>query len=253
MKGYVLITGATSGIGYEMAKLFALNGEKLIIVGRNEAKLEQIKKTLAKAEEVVSICSDLSQSHSAKEIYETVREKELEVDIVINNAGAGYVGEFTKATDEKIMELLTLNMTSVTLMTKYFAKDMMKKRSGQILNVASTGSYHPGPYTAVYYATKAYVLSLTEALTEELRPYGIAVSSLCPGATVTHFAEAAGRSNAGIAMDPRFVAAKAYKGLMKKKKLIIPGVQNKLFVKLPRSIAVKFIGGYQRALKEKQS
>jgi short-subunit dehydrogenase len=125
---------------------------------------------------------------------------------------------------------------------------MIKNKHGKILNVASTGSYHGGPYTAVYYATKAYVLSLTEALQTELKPYGITVSVLCPGATQTEFAKRAGRKDAGIAMAAKNVAEIAFKGLMKDKKIIIPGVRNKLFIKIPRKWASQMVGRYQKTL-----
>ena len=251
MKEFVLITGATNGIGYEIAKIFAANKANLILVGRNQAKLEGVKKKLSKNSEIYTLCADLSKEESAKWIYEETCKLQGEVSIVINNAGAGYVGEFVEATDEKIMQLMTLNMTTLTLLTKYYAKDMMANRKGKILNVASTGAYHPGPYTALYYATKAYVFSLTQALTEELRPYGVVVCSLCPGATATGFAKAAGRENTNIAMPAHVVAKKAYQDLMKNKRLSIPGIQNKLFVKIPRFIAIKLIKNYQRALKNK--
>lgn len=253
MEDYVLITGATSGIGYEMAKLFHTKGNKLILVGRNAQKLDSIRKQWGEGPDIITLCVDLSSADSATFIYQTIKKRNLTVEILINNAGAGYVGEFVEASDEKIQELIRLNMTSLTLLSKYFIGDMMVRRRGKILNVASTGAYHPGPYTALYYASKAYVLSLTEALREEVKPYGITVSSLCPGATATRFAEAAGRENAKIALSPAFVAEKAYKGLMKGQRVIIPGVQNKCFVTLPKGIAKKLIGSYQRKLKKKKN
>lgn len=252
MTGYVMITGATSGIGYEMTKLFADKGEKLVLVGRSEHKLRELAIEIGTQCEVITICQDLSKVNAAQAVYEQTKRLDIEIEILINNAGAGYVGEFEEMAEDEVLRLMQLNMTSLTLMTKYYASDMKKKRQGKILNVASTGSYHPGPYTALYYATKAYVLSLSEAISEELKPYHIAVSSLCPGATATNFAKAAGRSDAKIAMDPAFVARKAYAGLMKEKRVIIPGIQNWLFVKIPRMIAVKLIMRYQKALQESE-
>lgn len=252
MKGYVMITGATSGIGYEMAKLFADQGKKLVLVGRNEQKLQKLLAELGEEAKVVTICQDLGVDGAATVIYEETKRLGIEIEILINNAGAGYVGEFAEMTEEQILQLMQLNMTSLTLLTRYYVNEMKLRKSGKILNVASTGSYHPGPYTALYYATKAYVLSLSEALSEELKPYHVVVSSLCPGATATNFARAAGRSNAKIAMNPAFVAKKAYEGLMKEKRVIIPGLQNWLFVKIPRMLAIKLIKGYQRYLKDER-
>lgn len=247
----VLITGATSGIGYELSKLFYKAGYLLILVGRNNEKLEQTRKELERnkmAQEVILICEDLSEIDAAKRIYEEVKQRGIFVDILINNAGAGYVGEFVKEDEKQIVEHIHLNIASLTLLTRYFAADMKNKGEGKILNVASTGSYHPGPYTSVYYATKAYVLSLTEALYEELKWTGVQVASLCPGATETNFAAAAGRQNSSIAMSAESVAKQAFIGLKKNKKHIVPGMKNKLWILLPKWIAVPFIKKYQKGL-----
>lgn len=252
---YVLITGATSGIGYALAEVFAAKGYALILVGRSTKKLEKTKEAIQMlmmrerktVNQIVLITQDLSEETAARSIYETVIEKKLKVSFLINNAGAGYAGEFWEASDEKIMELTSLNIVQLTLLTKYFAKDMKLAGKGKILNVASTGAYHPGAYIGVYYATKAYVLSLSEALYEELRPYGVTVSSLCPGATLTGFQKASGRKDTKLAMKPEFVANKAYIGLMKNKKVIVPGLRNKFMVKIPRAIGIQVIKRYQKS------
>ncbi|NME84330.1 SDR family oxidoreductase [Clostridium sp. SM-530-WT-3G] len=252
MKENVLITGATSGIGYELAKIFAENKYNLIISARNKNMMESIKIDFEKKYGInVSIFEkDLSQKNSAAELFNEVKSKNIQVDILINNAGAGYVGEFLKEDLEKDESIMELNMDSLTILTKLFAKEMVKRRSGKILNVASTGAYHPGPYTAVYYATKAYVLSFTEALAVELKPYNIKVSALCPGATKTNFSKNAGKKDNPTAMKPSYVAKKAYKGLMKNKTTIIPGLQYKVFVMLPRKLVTPLIGKYQNILKK---
>lgn len=252
---YVLITGATSGIGYALAQVFAAKGHPLILVGRDIEKLEKTKKVLEqimmrerkKLYPIALIAQNLNENKAAEKIYETVTHKNLRVSILINNAGVGYAGAFWEASDERIMELITVNMTQLTLLTKYFSKEMKKKGKGKILNVASTGAYHPGAYIGVYYATKAYVLSLSEALYEELKPYGVTVSSLCPGATLTGFQKASGREDTKLAMKPEFVARKAYRGLMKNKKIIIPGFRNKLMVKVPKAIGIQLIKKYQKS------
>lgn len=249
----VLITGATSGIGYELAKIFAKNRYNLILCARNKDKLEEIKENIINEYRVdVHIFQkDLSKEQETKELYSEIVNSNIRVDILINNAGAGYVGEFINEEYDRDENIMQLNMNAVTYLTKVFAKQMVERNKGKILNVASTGSYHPGPYTAVYYATKAYVLSFTEALAEELKDYDITISALCPGATKTNFSKNAGKKDNASAMSPEFVAKKAYEGLMKNKSIIIPGFQYKLFVLLPRKLVTPFIGRYQRNLKNK--
>ncbi|WP_294376028.1 SDR family oxidoreductase [uncultured Clostridium sp.] len=251
MNGNVLITGATSGIGYEFAKVFAENKFNLIIVARNMQKLKEIKSELEYKYKVnVYVYSkDFSIERECEELCDEIQNDGLKIEILINNAGAGYVGEFLKEDYKCDKDMMQLNMNSLVYITKFFARDMVKNNYGKILNVASTGSYHPGPYTAVYYATKAFVLSFTEAVAEELKNYNISVSALCPGATKTNFSKNAGKKDNSNAMSPEFVARKGFKGLMKNKTTIIPGIQYKLFVLLPRKIVTPFIGRYQRNLK----
>ncbi len=247
----VLITGATSGIGYEFAKIFAQNNYNLILCARSKDKLEEIKEKIIREYKVkvLVFSKDLSKENEIKELCNEISENEITVDILINNAGAGYVGEFINESYDKDQSIMKLNMNALTYLTKFFAKQMVKKNKGRILNVASTGSYHPGPYTAVYYATKAYVLSFTEAIAEELKNYNITVSVLCPGATKTNFSKNAGKKDNANAMSPEFVAKKGYEGLMKRKVTIVPGMQYKLFVLLPRKLVTPFVGRYQRKLK----
>ncbi len=251
MKNYVLITGATSGIGYELTNIFAKNKYNIIITGRNKLKLNEMKDNLTNKYNinVYAFHKDLSEKNSAIELYNEIREKDVIVDILVNNAGFGYVGEFLNEDIKKDSSMMVLNIETVTYLTKLFARDMRKRNFGKILNVASTGGYHPGPYTSVYYATKAYVLSFSEAISYELKKYNIVVSTLCPGATKTNFAKNEGKADNPKSRSPKQVAEYAYKGLMKGKKIIIPGIENKLLVLLPRKIAAPFIGKYQTALK----
>lgn len=248
----VLITGASSGIGLELAKVFARHRYDLIIAARDKEKMDIIKQELEEKYNIkVHVCKvDLAQEDGAHFLYDEVKALGEHVEILVNNAGAGYVGEFIEAGYEKDLSMMQLNMTSLTLLTKYFSQEMIKNGKGKILNVASTGAYHPGPYTAVYYATKAYVLSLSEALWVELKPHGITVSALCPGATKTNFASRAGKADSSIAMSPQFMAQAAFKGLMKGKRVIVPGIRNKLFIKLPRQWVINMIGKYQKGLKK---
>lgn len=252
-KKVTLITGASSGIGYEMAKVFAEKGHNLVLVARSKDKLQQLSEQLVKLHniKVYVIEQDLAKPQGSVAVYYRVQELNLEVDILVNNAGFGYVGLFHEEELQKDTDMLQVNITALTELTKVFSRDMVEKRSGKILNVASTGSYHPGPFTAVYYATKAYVLSFSEAIARELKPYNITVSAICPGATKTNFAERAGKRDNKAAMDPETVARAAYQGLMKKKTVIIPGLPNRLLVMLPRKLVKGLVESYQRKLSQK--
>ena len=253
MKEYVLITGATSGIGYEFAKIFAENKYNLVLSGRNIQVLQTMKEQMeGKYKIMVYIFEkDLSQNGSAEELYNEIKNNNINIDILINNAGFGYVNEFINEELTKDYEMMNLNMNSLTVLTKLCGREMAERKHGKILNVASTGAYHPGPYTAVYYASKAYVLSLTEAVVHELKPYNVTVTALCPGATKTNFCKREGKEDNPKAKDPSFVAKKGYDALMKGKPSVIPGIENKLLVMIPRKIAAPFIGKYQMGLKKK--
>ncbi|WP_070000830.1 SDR family NAD(P)-dependent oxidoreductase [Cellulosilyticum sp. I15G10I2] len=247
----VLITGASSGIGRELAKLFAEKGYNLILVARNMYKLDVLKHELGIKRRDIKIDiiqEELAQIGAGQAVFEKVKRMGIEIDILINNAGAGYVGAFQDKVFEEDLKLIQLNIIALTELTKLFGAEMVKRKQGKILNVASTGSYHSGPYTAVYYATKAYVLSLSEALQIELKPFGITVSALCPGATQTEFSKKAGKKDAKFAMGAKEVAQVAFKGLMKRKTIIIPGLGNKLFVKIPRGWASQIVAKYQKSL-----
>lgn len=237
-KATVLISGASSGIGYELAKVFAFHKYNLILVSRNAEKLAEISEELTQKYNirVDIIAQDLSKPGAAKIIFDTVVEMELSADILINNAGSGKIGLFHEMEIERDLEMMQLNMVSLTEMTKFFSREMIKKNKGKILNVASTGSFAPGPFTAVYYATKAYVLSLSEALYKELKPYNITVTALCPGATRTNFAKNAGKKDVPGAMEPSIVAKIAYNGLINNKRVVIPGIANKMLIRLPRNL-----------------
>lgn len=257
--GYVLITGASSGIGYELSRIFAENGYNLILIARNIERLKSLSAELIKNfnVNVKIIQKDLSIPGSAEEIFNKVDNLNLDVDILVNNAGAGVNGLFHKIDYKKDIEIINLNIISLTILTKLFSKKMIERKKGKILNIASTGSYQPGPYIAVYYATKAYVLSFSEAITNELKDYGISVTTLCPGATKTEFSKRAGKADVKIAMDARTVARAAYAGLKNNKKLVIPGINNKVAVVfskvLPGSITSKIVRKIQQQLTDKVS
>lgn len=228
----VLITGASSGIGCELAKLFAKDGYNLVLIARDEKKLKEIKNYLKVNFniEVTLIKKDLAKLEAAKEIFDEIQESGIEIDILINNAGAGYCGLFHEINIEKDIQMLQLNINSLTYLTKLFSREMVKKKKGKILNVASTGAYQPGPYIAVYYASKAYVLSFSEAIENELKDYGITVSVLCPGATKTEFSKNAGKKDIKNSMSAEAVASIAYREFKRGKRLIVPGNKNKLAI-----------------------
>lgn len=246
----VLITGASSGIGYELAKVFAENNFNLILIARNINKLDKLAYELMDKYdiEVNTIEQDLCESNAAQKVYNHVSKLGKKVDILINNAGIGYVGLFHEKPIDDDITMLKLNIIALTELTKLFARDMIKCKKGKILNVASTGSFSPGPFTAVYYATKAYVLSFSQAISEELKPYNVIVSALCPGATKTNFSKRAGKRDNKTSMTPNKVAKDAYYQLLKNKKVIVPGIMNKLLVKMPRNLVYKMIGKYQKKL-----
>ncbi|AJA47334.1 3-oxoacyl-[acyl-carrier-protein] reductase FabG [Clostridium pasteurianum DSM 525 = ATCC 6013] len=246
----VLITGASSGIGFELAKVFASHTYNIVLVSRSVEKMKKLAKELTNKYKIKVhvIAQDLSKTGAAQELFHEVIDRNLQVDILVNNAGIGAVGLFHHMKMEKDIEMLQLNIVTLTEITKLFSKKMIERGYGKILNVASTGSFAPGPFIAVYYATKAYVLSFSEAIYRELKPYNITVSTLCPGATRTNFAKSAGRKNSSIAMMPDKVARIAYKGLKNNKKLIIPGLANKILVMLPRNFISNMVFKYQKKL-----
>lgn len=233
MSKYVLITGATSGIGLEFSKVYYKNGYNLILVGRNEEKLKELKSNFTKVQ-VHTFSLDLSILDNVDVLLKNIRERKLDVDILINNAGAGFNGAFLEISWEKHSNIIDLNIKSLSKLT-YGILEMMKSRGcGKILNVASTGAYQPGPFIGVYYATKAYVLSFSAALREEVKDYGVNVSCLCPGATKTEFSKRAGKGDLNVAMSAKVVAEVGFKGLNKNKAIIIPGIMNKVAIILSK-------------------
>lgn len=245
MKKTALITGATSGLGYEFVKLFANDGYNLVLVARNGQKLDEIRESF-KNIEVTAIPKDLSVPGAAKEVFQDVDKKGIEIDILVNNAGFGLLGKFDELDIYKQLEMIQLNITALTELTYYILPKMKQRNSGRIMNVASTAAFQPGPLMAVYYATKAFVLSLSEALVEELKGSNVTVTTLCPGATKTNFGAVASLEGTKLfsrAMASDMVAKTGYEALMSGKRVIITGGLNKagaLGAKfMPRSMAAK--------------
>lgn len=223
-----LITGASSGIGCDMAKYLATKNCELILVARSKEKLEELQKELSSLVKTKIIVMDLSNEQKLKELY--VICKNENIDILINNAGFGLAGEFIDTDLSKEMEMVDLNIKALHILTKLFLKDMVKRNKGYILNVASSAAFQPGPLMATYYATKAYVLHLTEALNEEMRAKKINVylSTLCPGPVDTNFNKIANVHFSVKPLSSSCVAKYAIDKMFKKKMVIIPGFKMKL-------------------------
>ncbi|CAM3174442.1 SDR family NAD(P)-dependent oxidoreductase [Sporolactobacillus spathodeae] len=250
-----LITGASSGIGYEMVQLLAAEGYNLILVARNHVKLQEIKASLPN-QQVVVIAQDLSLPGASKLVYDKVAELGLTVDVLINNAGFGRVGAFHALTLQEQMQMIQLNIAALTELTYLFLPDI-KKRQGMLLNVASTAAFQPGPFMAVYFASKAFVLSLTEALAEELAGTGVHVTALCPGPTHTNFGKVAHAENIKMfarTMDAAVVAKKGWTALKSGKQVMITGAWNRVGAfaakLLPSIVAVKAVRTVTRVKKE---
>ena len=232
---YALITGATEGIGYELAKLFAGDGYNLIIVARTEQNLQQRATELSQyGVTVVPIAKDLFQSNAPFELYDEVRAKGLTVDVLVNDAGQGQFGLFVESDIRRQLEIIQLNVASLTTLTHLFLKDMVARNEGKILQLASIASELPGPWQAVYHGTKAYVLSFTEALIRELKDSAVSMTALQPGATDTDFFNKAEMLESKIMdtklSDPVKVARDGYEALMKGDDKIVSGFKNKVMV-----------------------
>lgn len=250
----VLITGATSGIGEAIVYWFANHRpwDTLIITGRSAERLTEIKNELTLAGVFVhTILADLSSPNGASDLIQAVREYELRPSILINNAGLGASGRFSDVPWEKLESIIAVNIAALTRLTHLLLPDLAEQK-GRILQLSSTGAFQPGPYTAVYYASKAYVHSLSLALANEYKGSGLSVSILCPGAVSSEFSERSGKRDIKGALTPTAVADYACPRLMKRKKLIIPGLQNKLaifFTKLlPGSWSANIVARIQKPL-----
>ena len=234
---YALITGATSGIGYELAKLFAKDNYNLIIVSRNQQQLDVTAKELREnGIDVITFAKDLFNRNEVFSLCEDVKLTGIQVDVLVNDAGQGAYGLFQDNDIERELKIIDLNIGALTILTKHFLKEMVARNDGKILNLASIASETPGPWQAVYHGTKAYVLSLTEAIREEVKDTNITVTALLPGATDTDFFNKAGMQNAKIVQDkeslsnPADVAKDGYDALMSGDDKIISGFKNKVMV-----------------------
>lgn len=236
MAARALVTGASGGLGWEFAQLLAQSGHDVVLVARSADKLEANASTIRAKYGVDAriIAMNLSQPGAAKALFAQVPE----CDVLVNNAGFANNGKFATLPKEALSSEVNLNVVALTELTRLYLPGMLERRSGRILNVASTAGFLPGPNMSVYYATKAYVISFSEALAEELRRTGVSVTVLCPGATETGFADRAQAHSTLLFLAPKADAASVARaginGMMRGKRMVIPGISNQIVAMLPR-------------------
>ncbi len=238
---WTLVTGASAGIGLELARLFAADGDGLILVARRKQRLDALAEELRAAHgvpvEVVEL--DLADDDAAEDLFAWTRDRKIDVHTLVNNAGFGLRGRFDQLNASRQNEMVQLNVAAVTNLARLFLPGMIERREGGILNIASMAAFQAGPYMAVYYATKAYVLSFSEALHEEAKPFGVKVSALCPGPVKTEFVGIAGlegRPRFDSAPSADWVAREGYKAYRANKAIFIPGFFNRLGIFMERLV-----------------
>ncbi|MGP6149321.1 SDR family NAD(P)-dependent oxidoreductase [Priestia flexa] len=255
-KGYALITGASGGIGRQLAYHFAEDGYSLVLVARSKENLEELKKELENNYSISVLISikDLSKQEEALKLYDEIKQQRITVQFLVNNAGFGLYGTFIETSWAEEADMIDLNIKTLTYLTKLFLPEMVERNEGRILNIASVASFLPGPLMAVYYATKAYVLSFTEALENELKDTNITISALCPGPTKTGFSDRANLSSSKLfesgALHVEDVAKVGYEQFMRGKTIITPGAKFKVATMLPRFFPRKLITKVVRSMQE---
>ncbi len=252
--GTALITGASSGLGAEYAKLFAADKHDLVLVARRRDRLETLARELQSAHGVKAqvVAADLAAQDGAAGVVKEVARLGLQIDFLVNNAGFGVSGAFAELDAARQLGMIQVNVTSLVALTRAFLPPMLARRRGRILNIGSTAGFPPGPFMAVYYASKAFVNSFTEALWYELRGTGVTATVSCPGATATEFAEVAGNEQSLLfrlgAASAATVARQGYRAMMNGRPMVIHGLKNKLLIQslrlspraLARAIAAAF-------------
>lgn len=250
MNKTALITGASSGIGLELSKIAASKGIDLVLVARDKPRLDKLKIALEKhcGVSVYVIGKDLSQPNAAQDVYNETKQQNIQIDYLINNAGFGDFGMFYETDLHKELQMINLNIATLTQFTKLYLIDMVKRKNGRIMNLASTAAFQPGPGMAVYYATKAYVLSFSEAIGNEVFDKGITVTALCPGMTQSGFQAAAHLEESKLVKGRKLptskeVAMYGFDAMMKGKSVAIHGFVNGLMANairfIPRALVVK--------------
>lgn len=251
-----LVTGASSGIGLGICRALAEDGFDLVLVARSEAKLTQLAQELAARHAIraIPLVADLAEPGGPQRIYDKLSLAGTQIDVLVNNAGFGAHGAFAALPLQQQLEMIAVNITALTALTRLFLPDMLTRKQGRILNVGSTAGFQPGPNMAVYYASKAYVLLFSEALAEELAGTGVSLTCLCPGPTKTQFAATADMENALLfhllPADAHKVARQGVAAMLAGKRLVIPGAFNKVLAfsarLTPRAIMPKIVRQLQR-------
>jgi short-subunit dehydrogenase len=233
-KRTVLVTGASGGIGLALAQEFAAAGYDLVLTARSEDKLRAAAQDLEKRFQVkaTAIAADLELAETPRALVDELRRRGLTIDALVNNAGFGLQGEFVKQPLERVLQMIQLNVSALTALSGLLLPGMVERGRGEVLNLASTAGFQPGPLMAVYYATKAYVLSFTEAIANELAGTGVVVTALCPGATQSGFSSSARMGGSRLfargVMDPAEVARVGFRALKRGQPVVIPGTMNKM-------------------------
>ena len=237
-----LVTGASAGIGKELARRFARGGHDLVLTARRVDELQTLADELRSAGATAHVFpADLSDPAAPRKLFDEVAAAGLAVDVLVNNAGFGVYGKFADADPDRLLAMVRVNVLALTELTRLFIPGMVARGRGRVLNVASTAAFQPGPLMAGYYATKAYVLSLSEALAHELRGTGVTVTCLCPGPTRTEFAAVAAAEGTKLFDNPNVtdagpVADAGYRATMRGRRVVIPGVLNRL-----GAVATRFV------------
>ncbi len=256
-----LITGASSGIGEAFARKLAVRGRNVLLVARSEDKLITLCNELGRSNSIRAqyVALDLSEPQSPARLFEETEKRGLIVDMLINNAGFGSMNEFSKLDLARELNMIDLNVKSLVALTHLFLQPMLQRKQGAIINVASTAGFQPVPFMATYAATKAFVLTFSEALWEENRPHGIQVMALCPGVTETNFFEAARgyKPPVRVSQTPEEVVDAALRGLARGKSHVVSGWTNFLMTEserfVPRALVTRLAGRMMRAEREKNS
>ncbi|AYA36089.1 SDR family oxidoreductase [Hymenobacter oligotrophus] len=253
-----LITGASSGIGLELARRFAREKHRVVLVARNRQALEHLQQELQQQHgvEAVVLPADLGQREAPQQLFEELQRRGIEVDYLINNAGFGDFGLFAEADWAKQEQMLDVNIRALTHLTKLFVPGMVQRRSGRIMQLASTAAFQPGPLMAVYYATKAYVLSFSEALANELQGTGVTVTALCPGPTASGFQDAAALNDSKLVKGKKLptsaeVAEYGYRALMRGETVAVHGLMNSLMAQSVRFAPRNMVTALVRRMSER--
>lgn len=255
-----LITGASGGIGYELARVFAQHKHNLVLVARSAAKLELLAQQQQQEFGIKAfvVAADLSLPQAAAAVFEQLQKENIRIDFLVNNAGFGNYGLFMETDWPKEEQMINLNITALTHFTKVFGQKMVRNRSGRILNVASTAAFQPGPLMAVYFATKAYVLSFSEAIANELQGTGVTVTALCPGPTESGFVEAAALHNSKLFKGKKIAASRevaeyGYQVLMRGRIVAVQGTTNRVMANLVKFFPRKWVTAMARKISERVS